>query len=111
MFNQVGMDENTLYPQVLDRPPAIYQTLSRPPPGSPDSLKVCSVPAPQVVQNDPTAVTYSDGGSFVAEEHEDLADALCPMYGQLVLRPFWWILPQKLRYQRDEDARWDKEFM
>ena len=115
MFKDIGMDDATLYPHVLDRPPAIFQT---PPPQSspttPDSLKGYSVPNPKVVTNDPSVVAYSDGGKFVSEEQEDLADALCPLYDQLSIAHYWWILeviPQLLHYQRDEDDVWDDNFV
>jgi hypothetical protein len=115
MFKQIGMDAATLYPHVEKRPPAIYQTPPpRSPPGTPDSLKAYSVPSPQVIKNDPTIVAYSDGGSFVNEEQEDLADAVCPIYDQLAMKWWWWILevfPQKLHYQRDDDDRWDNDFV
>ncbi|KIK76154.1 hypothetical protein PAXRUDRAFT_170739 [Paxillus rubicundulus Ve08.2h10] len=115
MFKQIGMDPASLYPHVLDRPPPIYQ--SPPPPsepGSPDSATRLIIPPPQVIQNDPTIVVYSDGGTFVSEEDEDLADALCPAYDQLKLAPYWWILeviPQRLRYQRSEDDEWAKDIV
>ncbi|KAF8435755.1 hypothetical protein L210DRAFT_3484163 [Boletus edulis BED1] len=115
MFKQIGMDPTSLYPHVVERPPATYQTPPpRSPPGTPDSLKGYSVPLPQVVQNDPTVVAYSDGGTFVSEEQEDLADALCPIYDQLAIAPWWWILetiPQKLHYQSDEDDSWNNDFV
>ena len=51
------------------------------------------------------AVVYSDGGSFVNEAEEDLADALCPMYDEPKLSKYWWFLemiPQKIQYQSSE---------
>ena len=60
------------------------------------------VPKPLVVCDDRKAVVYTDGGSFVNEAEEDLADALSPMYDQLKLAKHWWILemiPQKIKYQ------------
>lgn len=115
MFKQIGMDPATLYPHVLDRPQAIYQTPPPPsPPGTPDSTKAYYVPPPEVINNDPTIVAYSDGGSFVSEEQEDLADALSPVYDQLQIVAGWWtleVIPQKLHYQRDEDDRWENNFV
>ena len=76
-------------------------------------MKAYSVSSPQVIRDD-TIVAYSDGGTFVSEEQEDLADAVCPLYDQLKLSWWWWILeaiPQKLHYQRDEDDRWHREFV
>jgi hypothetical protein len=41
---------------------------------------------------------------FENEEHEDVVDALCPIYDQ---RPAWWILevvPRKLHFQRSDNS-------
>jgi type VI secretion system (T6SS) phospholipase Tle1-like effector len=92
-FPKVGLDPNTLYPQVLPRPPIIFQD---------PNIHTIPVPKPLVINDDRKAVVYSDGGSFVNEAEEDLADALSPMYDQLELAKFWWILemiPQKIKYQ------------
>ena len=116
MFKQIGMDPNLLYPHVEQRPPPIYQTPPpRSPPGTPDSVKAYSVPPPQIVTDDPTVVAYSDGGTFVSEEQEDVADALCPIYDQLALKWWWWwileIIPQRRRYQRDGDDQWETDLV
>ncbi|KAI9566395.1 hypothetical protein HD554DRAFT_2117826 [Boletus coccyginus] len=99
MFKQIGMDDAMLYPHVVERPPPIFETRSLP--RTSDSMKAYSVPSPQ-------------DGTFVNEEQEDLADAVCPLHDQLKLKWWWWILeaiPQKLHYQRDEDDQWDKQFV
>jgi hypothetical protein len=64
------------------------------------------------VNGDPTIVAYSDGGDFVNEELEDVADATSPMYDQLSASLAWWILeviPQPLRYQNNDDE-WINEY-
>ena len=64
--------------------------------------------------DDPTFVAYGDGGTFVSEEQEDLADALCPIHDQLALKWWWWIfkvIPQRRRYQRDEDDQWQSDLV
>jgi uncharacterized protein (DUF2235 family) len=99
IFPKVGIDPNTLFPEVLPRPPAIFQD---------PILHTIPVPRPLVVCDDRKAVVYSDGGSFVNEAEEDLADALSPTYDQLKLAWYWWILeliPQKIKYQ---SSRTDK---
>jgi len=95
-FTKVGLDPNTLYPEVLPKPPTIFQDPIR---------HTIPVPEPLVI-DDHTVVLYTDGGSFVNEAEEDLADALSPIYDQLgVLSAFyWWILewiPQRVYYQSD----------
>ena len=92
-FPKVGLDPDTLYPQVLPRPPIIYQDRK---------LHTIPVPRPCVINDDRTAVVYSDGGAFVNEAEEDLADALSPIYDQLKIKKYWWLLeliPQKIKYQ------------
>jgi hypothetical protein len=92
-FPKVGLDPDTLFPQVLPRLPTIFQDRN---------VHTIPVPKPLVVSDDRKAVVYTDGGSFVNEAEEDLADALSPMYDQLKLAKHWWILemiPQKIKYQ------------
>ncbi|KAG2353991.1 hypothetical protein BDR07DRAFT_1342129 [Suillus spraguei] len=112
MFTKIGMDPETLKPSVVKqpRPPPIYQS---PKASSPDIPRKVHVPPPEVVLDDPTLIVYSDGGKFVNEELEDLADATCPMYDQLHLAPAWWILevlPQKLQYQDDKNNALVKQY-
>lgn len=103
MFTKIGMDPEMLKPSVVSqpRPPPLYQS------PSPSSQKKPNVlPPPEIVTDDPTMIVYSDGGKFVSEEHEDLADATSPIYDQLSLARAWWVLeaiPQKLHYQDDND--------
>ncbi|KAG2353988.1 hypothetical protein BDR07DRAFT_1431103 [Suillus spraguei] len=112
MFAKIGMDPEMLKPSVVNqpRPPPIYQS---PKSSSPDTPRQVHVPPPEVVLDDSTMIVYSDGGKFVNEELEDLADATCPMYDQLRLAPAWWILeviPQMHQYQDDNDDSWVKEY-
>jgi hypothetical protein len=44
------------------------------------------------VCDDRKADVYTDGGSFVDEAEEGVSDALFPLYGQLSLAKYWWIL-------------------
>ena len=92
-FPKVGLDPDTLYPEVLPRSPIILQDRDK---------HTIPVPKPLVVSDDRTAVVYSDGGRFVNEAEEDLADALSPIYDQLSLAKYWWFLewiPQTIKYQ------------
>ncbi|KAG2353993.1 hypothetical protein BDR07DRAFT_1550880 [Suillus spraguei] len=103
MFTKIGMDPEMLKPSVVcqPRPPPLYQS------PSPSSQKKPNIlPPPEIVTDDPTMIVYSDGGKFVSEEHEDLADATSPIYDQLSLARAWWVLeviPQILHYQDDKD--------
>ncbi|KAG1879632.1 hypothetical protein C8R48DRAFT_626087 [Suillus tomentosus] len=109
MFTKIGMDPKTLYPVSVarqPRPPPIYQTPHAPSTGSGKlTVKDRLTPKPQIVTDDPAMIVYSDGSAFVSEELEDLADATCPIYDQLRLARYWWILeavPQMLHYQDDK---------
>ncbi|KAG2353990.1 hypothetical protein BDR07DRAFT_1495259 [Suillus spraguei] len=108
MFAKIGMDPEMLKPSIVKqpRPPPLYQS---PSPGSLGNV----LPLPEIVTDDPMMIVYSDGGKFVSEEHEDLADATCPMYDQLRLAPAWWILeviPQMFHYQDDDDNSFVKQY-
>jgi hypothetical protein len=72
----------------------------------------------------PRAVPAADGSSSATaaagllpvgvEEEEELHDALSPVYDQLSLAPWWWLLellPLKRRFQRSEDDTWDNEYL
>ncbi|KAI0785595.1 hypothetical protein C8Q75DRAFT_794543 [Abortiporus biennis] len=55
-----------------------------------------------------TMVDTVDPATPLSEEQEDLHDSLSPLYDQLKLKRFWWILeilPFKHRFQLDDD-RW-----
>jgi len=97
---KVGLDPDTIFPHVLlPRPPMIFQDRN---------IHTIPVPKPVVHEDDRKAVVYTDGGCFVSEAEEDLADALSPMYDQLKQAKYWWILemiPQKIRYQSSETDR------
>ncbi|KAI6154266.1 hypothetical protein BKA82DRAFT_4099354 [Pisolithus tinctorius] len=99
MFQQIGMDPSTLYPHVTPRPPAIFNSPTNADPGVP-------------CDDDDAAIQCDPDGKFVSEEMEDLGDALSPIYDQLKIARYWWILemlPQKQHYQRDEDDTWVKD--
>lgn len=58
----------------------------------------------------PTAGDGDPHEPFVSEEHEDLVDALCPVYDQLAIAKWWWaleVLPMRERVQ-GLDGKWEK---
>jgi hypothetical protein len=90
MLRLVGMDPDTLYPRVLARPPPLLKS-------------------PQETQSSSTVKTMGLLGEcdFRSEEEEDLVDALSPINDELRRAKLWWILeimPQKLRFQEDDDS-------
>ncbi|TFK42265.1 hypothetical protein BDQ12DRAFT_645827 [Crucibulum laeve] len=95
MFKQAGLDPDTLYPEVKERPPPVMQfsgekpSYERPLPSLGTNRKLMEVT------------------DFVSEEEEDLADAMSPINDMLKISKIWWILeciPQKIRFQKDDDS-------
>ncbi|KAJ7696741.1 hypothetical protein B0H17DRAFT_391005 [Mycena rosella] len=87
MLRLVGIDPSTLSPDVLPRPPPLLKT-------------------PKESQRS-AATAMSSLIDFRSEEEEDLADALTPIHDELKRVKLWWILeiiPQKLRYQGNNDS-------
>ncbi|KAJ6541648.1 hypothetical protein B0H19DRAFT_959195 [Mycena capillaripes] len=90
MLRLVGMDPDTLYPRVLARPPPLLKS-------------------PQESQSTGAMKTAGSVAEcdFKSEEEEDLVDALSPINDELKRRKIWWILeilPQKLRFQENDDS-------
>ncbi|KAJ7088156.1 hypothetical protein C8R44DRAFT_991193 [Mycena epipterygia] len=107
-LQELGLDPATLYPIVVPRPPPL-------PVGT---AKLESLPRrtswlsrllSQLEEDVPIDLKEPARGM---EEEEDLKDALCPIYDQLQLKPFWWILeliPMSFRYQ-GSDGQWITNF-
>ncbi|KAJ7206403.1 hypothetical protein GGX14DRAFT_367258 [Mycena pura] len=99
----IGLDPESLYPVVKPRPPALPVGDAR--------IRVRDVP-PSSERSDPAHAGDELAASptlFVhkTEEELDRADALAPLYDQLRLRWFWWLLeliPLRHRYQRGDNA-------
>ncbi|EPQ60078.1 hypothetical protein GLOTRDRAFT_112845 [Gloeophyllum trabeum ATCC 11539] len=101
-----GVDPAALYPTVQPRPPAL---------GLRDNTVLCehlskvaaegkcadSIPGSKDIE-------FGKVGKMASEEEEDLADALCPLYDELTIAKWWWILeilPLRVR-QQAENASW-----
>lgn len=94
MLKIIGMDPDSLWPEVKPRPPPIHAFSGNPPPAVRPFLSL-----------------FGENGSteedFVSEEEEELADARSPINDMLNISKSWWILelvPQKLRFQKDDDT-------
>ncbi|KAF7289945.1 hypothetical protein MIND_01369700 [Mycena indigotica] len=118
---ELGLDPTTLYPHVLDRPPAKemhpdmriarraprklwFQRVFRPKASHSGGNEFTFSPNPE--NQPPTHVMPG------MEEEEDLKDALSPIYDQLKLSPGWWILevlPFSFRTQNLDDS-WKTHF-
>jgi len=98
-LRSIGLDPDGLFPFVKPRPPALPlgdRRIERIPP---KSLRK----APK-----DSKAAASAAANSLTEEDLDLTDALCPVYDQLRLAWYWWILellPLKHRYQQG-DNKW-----
>ncbi|KAF8881859.1 hypothetical protein BD779DRAFT_1544475 [Infundibulicybe gibba] len=91
-LRKLGLNPDALYPDVLPRPPAL----------SIGSSRIQSIPSKPAVQQAKAADAPPP-----TEEELDLQDALSPIYDQLSLAWFWWLLelfPMKHRYQKTDDS-------
>ena len=98
------MDPSTIYPVVLPRPPAPFddaktQVIETPPSTSFFSTIVSLFKSSEAKRK----AMHKENPTFINEEDEELRDALSPMFDQLKLAWFWWILevlPVSMRYQK-----------
>jgi hypothetical protein len=105
-LREIGIDPNSLYPLVKPRPPPL----------SAAGAKIQSIhDAPQQDYEEFAGI----GASAVLGEHEkteeehELLDALSPVYDQLDLAWFWWLLeliPFRQKYQKGDNT-WDTTFV
>ncbi|KAK7442224.1 hypothetical protein VKT23_016195 [Stygiomarasmius scandens] len=125
MFNRegleaIGLDPDALYPFVKPRPPAEplggarIQSIPRnprTPVQSPKKRKdsytlLVDSPAAPSVKNIPTEAIVPVKRIY-SEEQLDLQDAMAPIYDQLSLKWFWWILeflPLKHKFQHGDNS-------
>ncbi|KAL0570110.1 hypothetical protein V5O48_011848 [Marasmius crinis-equi] len=94
LLRDLGMDPDSLYPKVLPRPPALPIGSGHIIQNIPASSSTSQTQREMALQNDssrdliPTAVS----DHCPTEEQLELADALSPVYDQLSLAWFWWVL-------------------
>jgi hypothetical protein len=104
-LRELGLDPATLYPYVRPRPPHLPvgpETKIEKRPRTSQLRKLFSR------RRNPDVVVPAVEPPYGPEEEEELRDALSPIYDQLTMHRFWWILeliPMKFRYQRADD-RW-----
>ena len=107
LLKTVGLNPETLFPIVQERPPAIYH--------SPKSTTAIS-PTHSRNDTEASAKTLTNEGAVEAaltEDEEDVRDALCSKFDQLKIVKSWWILeflPLTQRYQTDDDE-WVEKMM
>ena len=106
-FKDIGLDVNTIFPVVLDRPPALKPSASDVADFKPTSH--AAEPTDGTLTDDVPA-SPTAASTFKTEEDEELADALSPIYDELKLAKGWWtleILPLRYSKQRRSDASWE----
>lgn len=97
-FTSLGLNPDTLYPKVLPRPDPIPYTTGC----------LAHQFEPPINKAKDYKATVSKEIEFENEEMEDMLDSLTPIYDQLKMAKFWWVLelfPTKHRFQRD-DKTW-----
>ena len=106
-LRELGLDPARLFPQVLPRPPPLPVGIAKIQP-----VVKSQRGADIIVQSFAVEGVLEPGGGEAAaagmEEEEELRDTLSPVYDQLSIAPFWWILevlPLKHKYQKG-DASW-----
>jgi hypothetical protein len=95
-LRKVGLDPRSIYPVVLERPPAI-------PIGD-----ACI----EHTHNHTDLLSSAPVAPFKTEEEAELLDALSPIFDQLSLAPFWWILellPVKQHAQKENNT-WETRY-
>ncbi|KAJ7615599.1 hypothetical protein DFH06DRAFT_1239577 [Mycena polygramma] len=103
-LRSIGLNPDTLYPYVTARPPAL-------PVGN---MRIQSIPSSKErakTQKEAALSNFANSEAtqvtLKSEEELDLQDALCPIYDQLSLAWFWWVLeflPIKQRYQKGDNS-------
>lgn len=105
-FTEIGLDPSTLYPFVVPRPPPLVATASA---VAKLGKSAHAAEATDGTLTNEAQASQTAADSFKAEESEELADAVCPLYDQLKLSKPWWVLeviPLRLRAQNRHDAMW-----
>ena len=88
-FKHIGLDPTTLFPFVTTRPPAMETSASC----VAEATASTYCPDPGLVTlNDQAQASPTAACTFKSENHEELLDALSPLYDQLELSKAWWIL-------------------
>ncbi|KAJ7133386.1 hypothetical protein C8R44DRAFT_870789 [Mycena epipterygia] len=105
-LRSIGLNPEDLFPFVKPRPPAL-------PVGTARIRPIPSSKSQESTQKEQTPPDFSSGEPVSApvarktEEELDLLDALSPIYDQLSLAWFWWLLefiPIKQRFQRGNNT-------
>ncbi|KAF9492308.1 hypothetical protein BDN71DRAFT_1451696 [Pleurotus eryngii] len=100
----LGLDPGALYPEVLPRAPMTAST---------GTLRIQDIPKPiSGAPNETHLPNFADVGGYSSalyksEEDHDMLDLLSPVYDQLSLAPYWWlleVLPMKQRYQKGDNS-------
>ena len=105
-FKHIGLDPTTVFPFVTTRPPALETSA----PCVAEAKASTYCPDPNLVTlNDQAQASPIAACTFKSENHEELLDALSPLYDQLELSKAWWILeilPLSHLVQDRKDLSW-----
>lgn len=107
-FKHIGLDPATLFPFVTIRPPALETSASCV--AEAKASTYCPDPH-RVTLNDQAQASPIAACTFKSEDHEELLDALSPLYDQLELSKAWWILeiiPLRHLVQDRKELSWKR---
>ncbi|KAJ7621997.1 hypothetical protein DFH06DRAFT_1009614 [Mycena polygramma] len=101
-LRSIGLDPDSLYPVVKARPPAL-------PVGGARIRSISSdIATPSTTGKSSNTAHFSEATpAAMTEEELDHHDALSPIYDQLSLNPFWWVLellPLRQHFQRGDNT-------
>ncbi|KAK1235171.1 hypothetical protein PQX77_001610 [Marasmius sp. AFHP31] len=98
LLRDIGLEPTSLYPKVLPRPPALPVMSSH---------LIRDISTTSTTSQAPSTAVTTTTTRRPTEEELELADALSPIYDQLSLKWFWWLLeflPIRMRYQKGDNS-------
>ncbi len=112
-LREVGIDPNTLYPDVHSRPAALFDKVKSQVIETPTSTSLFEsirnlFQSSEAKKKKAKAEEEKKKEPFISEEEEELRDSLSPKFDQLKLVRFWWILevlPVSMTYQKTSNKR------
>jgi hypothetical protein len=109
---EIGIDPNRLYPNILPRPPALFDQVKSQVIETPTSTSlfksIGSLFQSSEAKRKAKEAEKEQKAPFISEEEEELRDSLSPHFDQLKLARFWWILevlPVSMTSQKADNKR------
>ncbi|KAF8330655.1 hypothetical protein F5887DRAFT_1178523 [Amanita rubescens] len=111
-LREIGIDPNRLHPNILPRPPALFDQVKSQVIETPTSASlfksIGSLFKSSEAKRKAREAEKEQKAPFISEEEEELRDSLSPHFDQLKLARFWWILevlPVSMTSQKANNKR------